>query len=142
MLLAPYIRRQNDLMSFNPFRALEQMERSFFSDNAIGEFKTDIRDAGDEFVLEADLPGFKKEDVNIELEGDTLSICAERKSETKREDGGFIRQERSYGSFCRRFETAGVDTGALQASFENGVLTLHMPKLSQPETQTKRIEIQ
>ena len=56
---------------YNPFRDFEDINRAFFGDNSLAEFKTDIRDVGDGFVLEADLPGFKKEDIKLSLNGDT-----------------------------------------------------------------------
>ena len=58
MFLTPYTKK-NELHNYNPFRAMEEMERAFFGGNGIAEFKTDIRDTGDAYVLEADLPGFK-----------------------------------------------------------------------------------
>ena len=63
MFLTPYTKK-NELHNYNPFRAMEEMERAFFGGNGIAEFKTDIRDTGDAYVLEADLPGFKKDDIN------------------------------------------------------------------------------
>ena len=58
---------------YNPFNELENWNRAFFGDTSLAEFKTDIRDAGDSFLLEADLPGFKKEDINLSLNGDGLT---------------------------------------------------------------------
>ena len=70
---------RNDL--YRPFRDLENLERSFFSGKELGSFKTDIKDTGDAYVLEADLPGVKKEDIHIDIDGDYLSITAQRNSE-------------------------------------------------------------
>ena len=61
---------------YNPFRDFEDINRAFFGDNSLAEFKTDIRDTGDGFLLEADLPGFKKEDIKLSLNGETLTIKA------------------------------------------------------------------
>ena len=63
---------------YRPFRDLEELERSLFVGNSVTAFKTDIRDAGDAYVLEADLPGMKKEDIHIDIDGERLSISAER----------------------------------------------------------------
>ena len=63
-MLVPYARKNHTVSNFNPFHDFDELERAFFSDNALSEFKTDIQEDGDNFVLEADLPGFKKEDIH------------------------------------------------------------------------------
>lgn len=142
MFLTPYTKK-NELHNYNPFRAMEEMERAFFGGNGIAEFKTDIRDTGDAYVLEADLPGFKKDDINIELGDGSLTIRAERHNEAEEKgEGGYLRQERSYGSFSRSFSTEGVDVSAMQAKFNDGVLTLSMPKLAKKEPEVRRLAIE
>ena len=142
MFLTPYTKK-NELRNYNPFRAMEEMERAFFGGNGIAEFKTDIRDTGDAYVLEADLPGFKKDDINIELGDGSLTIRAERHNEAEEKgEGGYLRQERSYGSFSRSFSTEGVDVSAMQAKFNDGVLTLSMPKLTKKEPEVRRLAIE
>ena len=65
---------------FSPFRELERMEKEMFSGSGFrSAFKTDVRDVGDAFLIEAELPGFKKEDIQVDVESDTLTIHAERK---------------------------------------------------------------
>ena len=71
--LVPYTRKRN-LTFYNPFEELEDMQRRFFGETAVRDFKTDIRDDGESYMLEAELPGFKKEDIAVNLEGDTLTI--------------------------------------------------------------------
>ena len=143
MFLTPYTRKNATINHYNPFQAMEEMERAFFGGNQIAEFKTDIRDAGDAYILEADLPSFKKEDINIELNDGSLTIRAERRNEVEEKgEGGYLRQERSYGAFSRTFGTEGVDVNAMQAKFTDGVLTLHMPKLIPAASNTRRIEIE
>ena len=74
--LMPFTRSRGvDL--YHPFRDLEELERNLFSSNGAAAFKTDIRDAGDAYVLEADLPGMKKEDIHIDIDGERLSISEE-----------------------------------------------------------------
>ena len=109
--LTPYDRRHSRLTAFNPFRELEDMERSFFGRNSLEAFKTDIKDVGNAFELEADLPGFKKEDIAIDINDNYLTIRAERhfENDTKDKDGQYISQERSYGSFARSFDISAVD---------------------------------
>ena len=117
MMLVPYTRRA--LSAFNPFREFDELERAFFKDNSISAFKTDIQDNGKEFLLQADLPGFKKEDIHIDLDDATLTISAERHSEYEQKDkkGDYVRCERSYGAYSRSFDTAGIDTENIRGDF-------------------------
>lgn len=143
MFLTPY-NRHHEISSFNPFQAMEEMERQFFGESSTGSFKTDIRDDGKEFVLEADLPGFKKEDISVDIEDNYLTITAARHSEYEKKDkkGNYIRCERSYGNFSRSFDLTGIDTEGLSATFADGVLTLKMPKLVETKPAAKKLEIQ
>ena len=129
---------------YNPFRDFEDINRAFFGDNSLAEFKTDIRDVGDGFVLEADLPGFKKEDIKLFLNGDTLTIKAERHSDFEDQDkkSGYLRCERSYGSYSRSFDVTGVDVSQISASYNDGVLRIRLPKQApkQPDARTIVIE--
>ena len=129
---------------YRPFRDLEELERSLFTGNGVTAFKTDIRDAGDAYVLEADLPGMKKEDIHIDIDGERLSISAERNAvrEEKDENGGYIRCERSYGSFSRSFDISGIRAGDISAAYEDGVLKLTLPKQIQRAPESRRLEIQ
>ena len=141
--LMPFTRR--DRMDFyRPFRDLEDLERRFFSGNELGGFKTDIKDTGDAYVLEADLPGVKKEDIHIDIDGDYLSISAQRNAsrEEKDDKGNYIRCERSYGSFSRSFDLSSVQAEGITAAYDNGVLTLTMPKKDQTVPTSRRLEIQ
>ena len=136
---------------YNPFGDFEDLERGFFgypfgfvNDKPFGGLKTDITDEGDHYLLEADLPGFDKKDINIDINGDTLTVSAQRRSrhEEKDEKDKIIRSERSYGSYERSFSLEGVDTDAIKASFANGVLTLTMPKRVEPKVVGRRLEIE
>ena len=129
---------------YNPFRDLEEMERSLFANSGANAFKTDIRDAGDAYVLEADLPGMKKDDIHIDIDGERLSISAERSAvrEEKDENGGYIRCERSYGSFSRSFDISGIRAEDISAAYEDGVLKLTLPKQAKAVPASRRLEIQ
>lgn len=69
---------------YRPFRDLEELERSLFANAGTSAFRTDIRDAGDAYVLESDLPGMKKEDIHIDIDGDRLSISAQRNASDRK----------------------------------------------------------
>lgn len=129
---------------YNPFRDFDDINRAFFGDNTLTEFKTDIRDMGDGFVLEADLPGFKKEDINLSLNGETLTIKATRHSDFEDQDkkSGYLRCERSYGTYTRSFDVTGVEVSQISASYNDGVLRVRLPKQGpkQPDNRTIVIE--
>ena len=142
------MRNNHYLDNFNPFREMEEFEKNafdgFFGKQDLAEFKTDVLDEGDHYELEADLPGFRKEDIKLELQGDQLVISAERHSnaEEKNKDGKVVRMERSYGSYQRAFNVSQIDTNHIHASYDNGVLKLNLPKLQSqtPESRVLQIE--
>lgn len=114
---------------------------SFFSD--VTPIKTDIRETEEAYILDAELPGFSKEDIDIEYDNNVLTISANVESgmEESDEEGTYIRRERSTRSFSRQFIVENIKSDEISASFENGVLTIDLPK-SEPDSQeSKRIEI-
>ena len=148
--LRPY-NRKNMISSYNPFREMEDMERRFFDDpfcfydvKALAEFKTDIIDNGDSYELDADLPGFEKGDIKLDITGDVLTIQAERHSEHEEKDKKqkYVRCERSYGSYSRAFDISGVDADKIKAKYEDGVLKLTLPKKEEPKEQSRKLEIE
>lgn len=152
--IRPY-RRNERVNVYDPFRELEELEKAFFGRpfGGFGEpvfrrgmepFRTDVKDTGDAFLLEADLPGFDKKDIALDLNGDTLTIRAERHSESEDEDkkSSYLRVERSYGKYVRSYDVSGVDTAGITAKYENGVLALTLPKLQETLPKSTRIEIE
>ncbi len=134
----------------NPFRLFDEFDRAFFG-NTFGNLsaqtasiRTDITETTDGYLLEAELPGYGKEDIQLAIDGDMLTISAERKSETEEKDSEnrVIRSERRVGSCSRRFDISGVDAEAISAKYENGILCLNLPKKQQEVPQTRRIDIQ
>ena len=128
--------------AYNPFRDFEEMSRSFWDDTNVSAFRTDITEKDGKYILEADLPGFKKEDISVDIDKDCLTITAEHKSEEKEENAdSYIRRERYYGSYTRSFNVKGIDTEALTAAYNDGVLTLTMPKKEPEIPAARRLEI-
>lgn len=131
----------------NPFRMLDDFERSFFNNSVSGapRFRCDISEKDGSYLLEAELPGFSKEDINVELDGEVLTISATHKNENEKKDekGNYIRRERRYGSYSRSFDLTGIDTDHISADYKNGVLELTLPKHVEVEEEsaTRRIEI-
>ena len=142
-------RNPHPMNAYNPFRDMEEMERRFFNDPFfstpdLATFKTDITDEGDHFLLEADLPGFDKNDIHLEINGDTLSVQAVRHSKVEKKDGNnrVVRMERSYGTYSRQYDITGIDADHITAKYDNGVLKLCLPKKAQLENGGRRLEIE
>jgi HSP20 family protein len=140
--LVPYSRKRN-LTFYNPFEELEEMQRRFFGEGAVREFRTDIRDNGESYMLEAELPGFKKEDIAVNIEGETLTIRAERSETSEEKDGkgNFVKRERSYGNFSRSFDLTGIRTEDVSAAYEDGILKLTLPKKQETLPASRKLEI-
>ena len=141
--LMPFVRRNNDMM-----RYFDRMEREMMKDFAgisASGMDTDIVDQGDHYLLQAELPGFSKEEVKVQLDGDTLTISAEHNEESgaDKDDKQYLRRERRYGYCSRSFQMDGVDTSKISAQYKDGVLELTLPKKNQPELpETKQIAIE
>jgi len=89
----------------------------------------DIREENDRFVIHADIPGVKPEDIDISMENGVLTIRGEKKTEAETEKEGYKRVERTYGSFYRRFSMPDTaDSDAISAVSRHGVLELTIPK--------------
>jgi HSP20 family protein len=100
----------------------------------------DIYETDHELVLKAELPGFSKDDISIELKENTLSIRGERKREDEVKEGNYHRMERVYGAFQRSFMLpTTVEQDKVRASYKDGILELHLPKI--PAAQPKRIAV-
>ncbi len=106
--------------------------KSFWGDNELGRhdaFRTDVIDQGDNYLLQAELPGFQKEDINIDLKNDLLTISASHKEEKNEEDKNkYIRKERYYSSYSRSFRVNNIEAGDIDASYNNGILEVIFPK--------------
>ena len=128
------------------FDTFDNFARKFFrsSNTDLPAFRTDIRDAGDRFVLEAELPGFNKEDISLDLKDGILTIRAEHREDKDEKDkqGNYIRRERRFGSFSRSFDVTGIDEGGITAAYNNGILELNLPKAQPAVPETKRIAIE
>lgn len=138
--MIPFDRRDE-----NMFDLFDNFEKKFFGNTTanLPAFRTDIRDQGNKFLLEAELPGFNKEDISLELKEGILTIKAEHKEnhDQKDEQGSYIRRERRYGSFSRTFDVTGIDESAITAAYNNGILELTLPKLAPVVPETRQIAI-
>jgi len=144
-----------DLVRWNPTREMlslrDAMDRlfedSFLRPSWFGGAESpaaavplDVYETGDHVVVKASVPGVKPEDIEVTITGDLLTIKGEMKVEEKVEKENYVRQERRYGSFCRQVSLpTGIKTDNVQATFENGVLSLELPKAEVAKTKTVKV---
>ena len=133
---------------WDPLRAMDALLRwdPFHWDTALpgrgGEFipRFDIKDTRAAYVLAADLPGVKEDDLEVQVNGNLLTVSGKREEEQREEGDRFHAIERSYGIFTRSFTLPeGIDPDAISADLKAGVLTVQIPK--QPGAQSKRISL-
>lgn len=124
---------------------MDRFLSNFFDDSfgsLAGSFKTDIIEKEDRFLIEAELPGMEKEDINIELEDQYLTITANKSEKVEQEEDNYIRRERRSGSFQRSFYLENVREEDINAEYDNGVLRVTLPKEEPTEPKRKTIEIE
>lgn len=135
--LTPFERRSYDL-----FNAFHDFEDDFFNAPQLRSFRTDIKDEGDKYLMEAELPGFDKEDIKLDITGNTLTLSAEHKAEAEdKKNDNYIRRERTFGSYQRSFDLTGIDADKIEAEYKNGILELSLPKIIEEKPETRRLEI-
>ena len=136
-----------DLMTAQ--RDFDRMFRGVFSPEGEGDLSTrtwappvDIYENGDNLVLKAEVPGVNPDDVEIRVEDNTLYLKGERKFEKEVKEQNYHRVERTYGTFTRSFSLPNsVDADKVTASYNDGVLTLTMPKKEEAKPRTIKINV-
>jgi HSP20 family protein len=93
-----------------------------------GDFNLNVIETKNEFQVEADLPGVKKEDIKIETEGDILTVSAKREFNKTEEKSNYLYKESFFGSFSRKIKLKNVDTNNINAEFLDGVLKIKLGK--------------
>jgi HSP20 family protein len=137
----------SEVARMDPFRSLDDFFREFSlepslrSMQAEPRIRTDISETDQAFMVKAEIPGVKKEDIKIAVEGNRVSINAEVKEEKEEKTTGMVRSERYYGQQSRSFTLPQeVDDAKAEAKYENGVLMLTLPK--KPGTGARQLSIQ
>ena len=126
----------------NPFSLLSQPFPNMpaFQKTGMISPAVDIYEDGDDVVVKAEIPGMKKEDIDVTITDNSLTISGEKKQEEEVKEKDYHRIERSYGSFSRSFRLPdNVKAGKAKASFKDGVLEIRLPKTK--ESKQKKIEI-
>jgi len=146
-----------NLVRWDPFRELEEMstrlnrvlsapprrtgeeEGAFFADWAPA---IDVQETDIEYLMKADLPDVKKDDVKIDIKDRVLTIEGERKQEKEEQGKKFHRIERSYGKFVRRLALpTDVDDQKIAADFKDGVLNVHLPKSASAKPRSISVKV-
>jgi HSP20 family protein len=125
---------------FNRFFDLDvPLSRRLFGDEEWAP-RVDVIEGKGEITVKAEIPGCEAKDIEVKLDGRTLTISGEKKQEKEEKDDNFHRVERSYGNFCRMLELPGeVDPEGIDATYKKGVLKLVLKKTR--ESEAKKIEI-
>jgi HSP20 family protein len=142
----------------SPFERMEDMMEDFFkrpfgrsfwsgmpriSEGVEPSPSVDIFEKGDDVIVKSDMPGMTKEDIEVNLTDDSITLSGERKKEEKVEEKNFYRLERSYGSFRRTFALPSeVRSDKAKASFKDGVLEVRIPKSESAKQKEKKIRIE
>ncbi|NIP39818.1 MAG: Hsp20/alpha crystallin family protein [Candidatus Dadabacteria bacterium] len=139
------------LRLFEPGRELSGFDTFF--DNAFGSLlkrdyydegrlspSVDVYEKSDKYVINAEIPGLSKDEIKIDVKDGALTISGEKKYEDKKEDENYIRVERRYGKFERRFNLPeNVNVDKVTANYKNGVLEVSLPK--KEEAKPKQIDV-
>lgn len=126
----------------NPFDDLENAGCELMRSARLGAFRTNISQQQDgSYLLEAELPGFEKDNISIDLKDDVLTVSASRKEEKEEKDKKYIRKERYEGTFSRSFDVSGIDQENISAAYDNGVLKLTLPVKAEPKEEMRKITI-
>ena len=145
-MLVPSIFSDNFFDDFFEFpfiddRAEKNAERKLYGHHAANLMKTDIKEFDDKYEVEIDLPGFKKDEISIELENGYLTVSAAKGLDKDEEDkkGKYIRKERYAGAMQRSFYVGeNLTQEDIKAKYENGILRLSVPKKEAKPVETKK----
>ena len=147
--LTPYSRKNEELLRKNGILNFRNVFDDFFNEPFLSTFfeaghpiRADIRETEKEYIVEAEIPGAKKEDIKLELRNDTLTVAVEHNEQVNEEKENYLRKERRYGSYSRSFYVENVKNEDVTAKYDNGVLTIKLPKTEDRGKDRNRIEIQ
>jgi len=147
--LSPYrknrgIMRPSDFFDFDSFSSFID---SFFNTDFfpqiqnVGQMKVDIKENDKEYILEAEIPGVNKDEITVEVKDDMLTISVQRDERIEETKENYIRRERRYGSQSRSFYLDNVRAEDIKASFNNGILTISLPKKKIKSNNSRKIDI-
>ncbi|NCB00413.1 MAG: Hsp20/alpha crystallin family protein [Clostridia bacterium] len=148
--LIPVNRRKNLIPSRNLFwQDMDTLFDQFFNDSLLlakpsenHGMRVDIKDTQDAYMIEAELPGISKENIDIKIQGNllTLSVSQDEKAESTKES--YLVRERHVRSLQRSFDVSAVDKDKISAKFENGLLALQLPKKEPVKPDSRKVDIE
>jgi HSP20 family protein len=143
--LVPFKRNSNSIAKRGD--SFDNLWNSFFNEDffaPIGfnssSFKVDIKEEDNNYTLEAELPGFKKEAIALDYDNNYLTISAVRDDSVETKGDNYVKKERSYGKFQRSFYINNIDEAKIDAAFNDGILKVVLPK-KEGSVSTKKIDI-
>ena len=150
--LIPFNRNKNTNLARTGagFEDFYNMLDDFFNDSLLSSpsrnltrdtFKLDIEEKDNEYLIEAEMPGIKKEEIDLSIEDENLCILVNRNEEVKDEGKNYIHRERRSSSMCRRVRLAGANLSEIKAKLEEGILTVTVPKVSKVDS-VRKIDIE
>lgn len=126
-------RRMNSLFNEifdEDMKGLLSPEKSTNAMNILmGNLKSDIKETETSYIVETELPGFDKKDINVEVEDGVLTISAETAKDTEDKSEKYIRKERYVGKYSRSFTFEGIDSETVKAKYDKGILIVELPKI-------------
>lgn len=143
--------KRNDLSTNNNFWNIDKFFDSFFDDGFFPSYlnnrystglSVDVKDEDHQYVIVADVPGIKKDEIKVDIDRDVLTIAVERKEEVNEEKDNYLRKERRAYNLQRCFKLDNVKAEEINAKLENGILTLTLPKEEINHKHPRSIEIQ
>mgnify|MGYP002546145512 CR=1 FL=1 len=127
---------------------INDMFNDFFNDdmlsefNSSGSFKTDIKETPEEYIVHAELPGVKKEDLDIDIDKNHITINAKKEEENKEDTKGYRKSEFRYGEFSRTvYFPQEIDVEKTSAKLEHGILRIEAPKLAAEKEGIKKLTV-
>lgn len=142
--LTPY--RRNNNRNLRPYT----MADTFFGDDFFSNFfngfgssqmNIDVRDEKSKYIIEAELPGVKKEDINIDIDNGVLTLSAETGSDKNEKNDNYVYRERRYGSVSRSFSLDNIDDENIKAQYKDGILTIDLPKKEKERKPNRIVDI-
>jgi len=145
--LLPFRRNSNSLMPSDLFKGffgssfIDDLFDSSLLTTATSNIKADIKETDKEYIMEAELPGFKKENINVEWQEGVLTITAKKDEKIDEEKDNYVRRERFYGEVSRSFRIDGIKEDKIAGEYKDGVLKIVLPKSEESKLTGKKIEI-
>ena len=140
--LTPYRRRKNNTMVNSFFN--DDFFRSFFNHDFYGNggISIDVKDEDQKYVVEAEMPGVKKDQINIDVHNGILTIQANQEIEENVEKDSYVYRERRQGTISRSLSLENIKEDEISAKYENGLLKIHLPKADPEKSINRTIDIQ